>query len=240
MPSDTDLHKAANQGDAAEVQELLAEGADVDAPGAQKRTALHRALGSGHVEVAQILLEKGADATVVDSCKRTSARGRDALEPMHTAAPHTFIKLPSTAAPLAGGARTDGEAHPCVCVCDLFVGLHWAALAPEEKGAHECSKILFAKDGITSLINTQSSSMSTPLHCALSRGHTELVKLLVEMKADVEIKDEDGKKASDLAKSLTNSKEVRACDVAAAREGGRHAGACSTPHDRSALSSVRR
>ena len=94
MPSDTDLHKAANQGDAAEVQELLAEGADVDAPGAQERTALHRALGSGHVEVAQILLEKGADPTVVDSCKRTSARGRDALEPMHTAAPHTFIKTP--------------------------------------------------------------------------------------------------------------------------------------------------
>ena len=137
-------------------------------------------MGGGHVEVAQILLEKGADATVVDSCKRTSARGRDALEPMHTAAPHTFIKLPSTAAPLAGGARTDGEAHPCVCVCGLFVGLHWAALAPEEKGAHECSKILFAKDGITSLINTQSSSMSTPLHCALSRGHTELVKLLID------------------------------------------------------------
>ena len=89
-------------------------------------------------------------------------------------------------------------------------GLHWAALSPEEKSAHECCKLLFSRDGITPLINTQSSSMSTPLHCALSRGHTELVRLLVEMKADVDMKDEDGKKASDLAKLLGNSKEVRA------------------------------
>ena len=120
MPSDTDLHKAANQGDAAEVQELLAEGADVDAPGAQKRTALHRALGSGHVEVAQILLEKGADATVVDSCKRTSARGRDALEPMHTAAPHTFIKSPAQLLRWpAGRGRTERLTRACACVAYL-------------------------------------------------------------------------------------------------------------------------
>ena len=45
MPSDTDLHKAANQGDAAEVQELLAEGADVDAPGSAEADSFASRIG---------------------------------------------------------------------------------------------------------------------------------------------------------------------------------------------------
>jgi len=72
MPADTDLHKAARDGDMDEVQALLKDGNDINAAGAQGRTALHRALGGGYAELAAFMIEKGADPGVVDILKRTS------------------------------------------------------------------------------------------------------------------------------------------------------------------------
>ena len=40
---------------------------DVNAPGAQGRTALHRALGAGHLELCQYLFDSGADAKILDA-----------------------------------------------------------------------------------------------------------------------------------------------------------------------------
>lgn len=51
---------------------MLNEGIDIDALGAQGRTALHRALGGGHCDVARLLIEQGAMVTVIDALKRTS------------------------------------------------------------------------------------------------------------------------------------------------------------------------
>ena len=62
MPQDTELHKAANQGDEGEVADILVNGEiAVDAKGAQERTALHRALGAGHAGIAEqlALIHKG-------------------------------------------------------------------------------------------------------------------------------------------------------------------------------------
>ena len=72
MPQDTELHKVAKDGDVPATQDLLGTGANVNALGAQGRTALHRALGGGHAECAKVLLEAGADATIIDQMKRTS------------------------------------------------------------------------------------------------------------------------------------------------------------------------
>ena len=78
--------------------------------------------------------------------------------------------------------------------------MHWAALCPEADGAEECLKILLPRENVLSLLDKQSSSGSTPLHCALSRCHQGAVKLLVEKGADQKLKDEDGKTAVALAK----------------------------------------
>ena len=72
MPNDTELHKAARDGDRDGLEDLLRQGQDINAQGAQGRTALHRALGMGSLECATFLMDKGADATVIDSLKRTS------------------------------------------------------------------------------------------------------------------------------------------------------------------------
>lgn len=72
MPNDTELHRAANQGEYDEVAALLEGGAEVDARGAQGRTALHRALGAGETATAKLLIEHNADPRIVDLQQRTS------------------------------------------------------------------------------------------------------------------------------------------------------------------------
>ena len=72
MPMDTDLHKAAKDGDIDAMKDCLAENIGINEQGAQGRTALHRALGGGFMEASAFLIEKGADPAMVDSLKRTS------------------------------------------------------------------------------------------------------------------------------------------------------------------------
>ena len=84
----------------------------------------------------------------------------------------------------------------------MDAALHWAALCAEGDGAVGGLKLLFehAPDAAKGLVNGQSSSASTPLHCALTRGHEDAVRLLVQNGADIKVKDEDGKTAENLAK----------------------------------------
>ena len=72
MPADTELHKAARDADKELMAELLDGGAEINALGAQGRTALHRALGISNLECVDFLMSRGADAKIIDSLKRTS------------------------------------------------------------------------------------------------------------------------------------------------------------------------
>lgn len=71
MPTDTELHKAANKGDLEAVKvwvEHPPEGEDaieVDAPGAADRRAIHRAAGAGHTQICAYLVEKGSNVNIV-------------------------------------------------------------------------------------------------------------------------------------------------------------------------------
>jgi hypothetical protein len=53
-------------GDIASVEDLLAQGEDVNCRGAQNRTPLHRAVGKGHNAVVSMLIKQGADLTMLD------------------------------------------------------------------------------------------------------------------------------------------------------------------------------
>ena len=65
-----DLHKAAREGDADRVRELLDAGADVNVRNADKQrlqyTPLHWAAYYGHLEIAEILISRGADLDADD------------------------------------------------------------------------------------------------------------------------------------------------------------------------------
>ncbi|CAM9365145.1 unnamed protein product [Phaeothamnion confervicola] len=73
MPVDTELHKAAHNGDLAKVKELVESGEiDVNAPGAADRRPLHRAAGGNHVDIMGFLLDKGAPIDQADKSGRTA------------------------------------------------------------------------------------------------------------------------------------------------------------------------
>lgn len=90
-------------------------------------------------------------------------------------------------------------------------GLHWLALGAETGPAFECLRMLLDHDAsaLTPMVNEQSESKSTPLHCAVLRGHTAVAKLLVEIGADLSLADEDGKKPADLAKAGGNKDLIK-------------------------------
>jgi len=67
----TDLHKAAYEGDAEKVKELLKKGADPNIKDEKGRTPLHEAAYWGRLDVVRLLLVRGADPTVKDKDGRT-------------------------------------------------------------------------------------------------------------------------------------------------------------------------
>ena len=78
MPTDNELHKAANKGDLEVCQRLVEspeegeEAIDVNEPGASDRRALHRSSGAGHLECTKYFLDKGAEIDAVDKSGRTA------------------------------------------------------------------------------------------------------------------------------------------------------------------------
>lgn len=71
---DTLLHLAAFQGNEADVRELVALGAIVNARGDLGMTALHHAAIAGHTAVAERLLALGADRSLPDEFGQTAAQ----------------------------------------------------------------------------------------------------------------------------------------------------------------------
>ena len=78
MPTDTDLHKAANSGDLAALEAIFDNPEDQDEPpdvnvaGAGERRPIHRAAGANHREIIKYLIGKGALVDQVDKSQRTA------------------------------------------------------------------------------------------------------------------------------------------------------------------------
>lgn len=73
----TNLISRRYKGDVGEMEELLAQGLDVNILGAQDRTPLHRAVGGKSTTATTFLIERGAGVNLEDNAGRT---------PMHWAA----------------------------------------------------------------------------------------------------------------------------------------------------------
>jgi ankyrin repeat protein len=68
-PSRALVYLAADRGDAADLGSLLADGGDPDASGPGNRSAITAAAYGGHVEVVRLLLEAGADVNAQDDSR---------------------------------------------------------------------------------------------------------------------------------------------------------------------------
>jgi ankyrin repeat protein len=180
----TPLFFAAFAGDARTAELLLANGAAVS-PRARRfwacLTPLHLALQRGHRAVTSLLLEHGPD---LDACSEEPDRYWPS--PLHAAArwgtPDEVIQLLDRGADPNGGGIAAGSAGAG--------GLAWAV-----RWGNEPMVRLFLKRGA----DPRHSNNRTVLHLAAERGHTAIVRLLLECDADPRAVDVDGQTARERA-----------------------------------------
>jgi len=148
------LVNAAIDGNLAEVQALIAKGADVNAKDAKDRFALMGASVNGHPKVVQALLAKGADVN-------EEYKGETALM-MSTIVEGNFEVVKVL---LAGGADVNDQNKEGIT----------ALMMASIKGNFEMVKLLLAGGAD---VNAKSNDGSTALSIASDSGHTQIVQLL--------------------------------------------------------------
>ncbi|XP_037747858.1 serine/threonine-protein phosphatase 6 regulatory ankyrin repeat subunit A isoform X3 [Chelonia mydas] len=214
------LHAAAKRGHAAVVKALLQRGAEVDARTKENYTALHIAaqhckplvvqtlLGFGarvqlkggkaqetplHIaacihegeKVAEMLLKSGADVNVEQENGETA---------MHVAARHGNLRMIKALIEEGGELTSQSKAGECplhiaVQHCHLPVVEEILNYLATEKSHAEAS----------ACVNQENKNDWSPLLMAAERGHTAIVKILLQHHARVDVFDEHGKAALHLA-----------------------------------------
>ena len=172
---------AAENGHSGVVTLLLDKGADVDKAmtydGFDGCTPLIIAVCNGHVDVTRLLLEKGADAN------KAADDGNFPLKCALNEQQHLYEE-PGLASLvemlLENGADVEQR-------CNGVVPLTWAAA-----NNHELAAELLLAHGAN--VNPPADENGfTPLIVAAERGYTDVVKLLLEQKADATKKTKAGK-----------------------------------------------
>jgi len=74
---ESDLHFAAQDGDMARVQQLLADGRSPNAFDEISMTPLHYAARNGHIEIMRVLVEAGADVNAIEEARIGNTPLRD-------------------------------------------------------------------------------------------------------------------------------------------------------------------
>ena len=204
----TPLWIAAQKGDLQILDLLLEHGARVEVCDTDsRRTAIHQAAQEGHLEVVRRLLERGACA---------DPRSKDGISPLWSAAQgghHHIVRLLIDHGADKETTSLDGERRPIHQVAQN--GHAEAARVLLEAGAEANPERQSLNDKIPSpfwlaaqngnvAVGTQlvgrganvdyivGSSMRRPIHQATQSGHTDFVRLLLEHRASVDAREEDG------------------------------------------------
>ena len=166
------LCDAAMAGDLPRALQLLEDGAPIDSPdAANQRTPLIKAAMKGHTEMVKLLLERGAARTCQDSAGRTAMDW--AAKQGHTATVDAF--------------GPDPKGHP------KANELSTAALEGD------LATVLELLEAGTPIDVPDAANQRTPLIKAAMKGHTEVVKLLLERGASPAYRDSAGRTAKDWA-----------------------------------------
>lgn len=194
----TSLLEAATQGDIVAIQQLLADGADIEERDTQGRTALLRATLANQVAAATLLMEAGADVNAKDNIEDSPylyAGAQGLNEILRIALAH--------GADLQSTNRYGGTAlipaaekgHPETVRMLLEAGvavdhvnkLGWTALLEAivlSQGGPVHQQIVQDLIQGGADVNLPDSEGVTPLQHAQRRGYTEIVRLLQEAGAN--------------------------------------------------------
>lgn len=176
-----------NAKDKAEVEALLAKGANVNAKDKDGDTLLHGAASRGNKDIVESLLAKGADV---------SARGNDNKTPLHRAAFSGEKDIAELL--LAKGADVNAKAKDGDT--PLFAAVY--------RGKKDIAELLLANGAD---VNANAKDGFTPLHGA-ANGKKDIVELLLAKGADVNAKLSGGNSPLDVAEIWKNKSVVDLLD----------------------------
>ncbi|HTY21737.1 MAG TPA: ankyrin repeat domain-containing protein [Desulfomonilaceae bacterium] len=166
------MFHAAKSGDSAEMEQLLAGGADVNSRDENNDTALIVSARQGQSETVELLLgKKGVDVDATNHSRATALFA--ACGQGHTDTAKLLLEA---------GANVNFKSS------DGFTPL----AATSREGYLETAKLLLAHGAD---IKARTDNGKTPLNLASSRGHADVVKLLLENGANAAAIDLDGRTA---------------------------------------------
>ena len=176
MATGTLLHRAALEGQTAQAEELLNNGANVNEHNNVGYTPLHLAAAKGRLETAALLLDRGAEINALDSLD---------LTPLHLAVQNRQPEMVALLVTRYANTELKGKAFGMTG--EAITPLHLAAVL----GDVESARIL-VEQGKADLESRTSFSERTPLHSAADADQSEVVKLLLESGAKVDSRDAYG------------------------------------------------
>lgn len=192
---ETALHRAAQVGQTAIIDELLARGADLNAKVRQnylgEATPIILASLCRQTDAVRVLLNRGADVNACDREKRIAS--------LHLAA---GMDTELTRFLLHYGAEPNFQAFrpPQFPEVGPMTSLHFCVYyAHEFEGGFDRAKLLLDN---RANVDAQTGLGHTALHLAILGGYRELMRLLLEEGANISIKNRQGKSAARLAKEL--------------------------------------
>ena len=195
----TKLCTAVEAGDVGAARELMSQGASpCSACGAAGDTALHYATRGRQLEALELLLASGSDLFTP-----SSTSGETALH-MACRIGTTSVRVvvaPTCACGGGGGGGGGVKVASPACVGAITCLLLLA-------GWVEGVQLMLKREASLICVPSKAGSRSTPMHVAVSRGHVQVLRKVVELakEADVElplsITNSHGLTPIDLAKSL--------------------------------------
>lgn len=181
----TPIHIAISRGDRATWELLLANGAEVNLQDSSGRTPLREAVENEQVAAVETLLAKNADVKVADSVGTTPllvAVDRQRVELVK-------ILLEHQADPEAAGQVSRRQSGNST---SYYGGIYPLQVAVE-KGNLEILKLLLERGvDVNSERNVSGTTFAPPIWSALSLEKTNVLKLLLQFKADPNVVDWDG------------------------------------------------